>query len=273
MARTSSGAYWLFCYRKKDMIYSFLKEIFYGILYSTTSLRRTTGAYILMYHSVGGNGPLSVDVDEFEWQMRYVKEWCDAVPLNTVLSSVRTNTSRPVVCITFDDGFADVYHNAVPVLNRLALPATFFITTGSIGGKHRVFYGLESCMSADQIRDIHTRGYDIGAHTVNHPKLAHIPLSAAREEMMRSKAALEALVGGAVRSFAYPKGSYTDAVKKVAGESGFSVAVTVREAAVFADSDPLALPRIAVDRSTGRMRFRVGLSSAIGISGYLRRII
>lgn len=250
-----------------------LEEALYGVAYGVSSLFPNTGTYVLMYHSVGSDGPLSVPVREFEWQMRYLKKRYDVISLDSVVARACSGNKRPAACITFDDGFADVHSNALPILDRLALPATFFITTGSIGGAHRTFYGTEPCMSAGQIRDLHARGYGIGAHTVHHPKLPHIPFSMAREEIAGSKAVLESLTGNAVRHFAYPKGRYTDAVKKIAADSGFSIAVTVDEGPVRAGADPFAVPRIAVGRSTGCMRFKVGLSPAAGIIRRFRRII
>jgi peptidoglycan/xylan/chitin deacetylase (PgdA/CDA1 family) len=41
---------------------------------------------------------------------------------------------RPVAVLTFDDGYQDVYENAVPFLVRKGIPATFFIVSGLVGG-------------------------------------------------------------------------------------------------------------------------------------------
>src|SRR5436309_4007557 len=48
--------------------------------------------------------------------------------------------SKPVVALTFDDGYADVYHNAFPLLKRKGIPAGLFVVTDQIGtGRLQVY--------------------------------------------------------------------------------------------------------------------------------------
>ena len=49
-------------------------------------------------------------------------------------------TARPAVAITFDDGYADNFFEALPILEELELPATFFIATGSIGREEEFWW-------------------------------------------------------------------------------------------------------------------------------------
>ncbi len=253
------------------MIGYWARELLYGVLRVTLSFKRDTSLYVLMYHSVGGDGPLSVSVAEFNWQMRFISLNYDVISLSSALSVSRLPRVRPAICVTFDDGLADLYANALPILERWRIPATFFITTGYIGGLHPVFYGHERCMSATEIKDLHFRGYEIGAHTVSHPKLARIDAHAAYGEIAGSKAVLELITGARVRSFAYPKGSYTEAVEKLVESAGFEVACAVREAACDSQGDRFALPRIAVDASIGRMQFKGKISPAISVYEYIKK--
>jgi peptidoglycan/xylan/chitin deacetylase (PgdA/CDA1 family) len=92
----------------------------------------------------------------------------------------------------------------------------------------------------------------IGAHTIHHRMLAKWPLDVAREEMARSKTAIEAKIGKPVRHFAYPVGDPTSAGVRefaLAKEIGFSSAVTTRPGMLFDGhrDHATALPRLSVN--------------------------
>lgn len=90
---------------------------------------------------------------------------------------------------------------------------------------------------------------EFGAHSVSHPRLSELDDAEARSEIERSKCDCEALVGRAIRHFAYPFGDATaagDRETAICAELGFASAVTTESSPLFpADSArPFALPRL-----------------------------
>lgn len=117
-------------------------------------------------------------------------------------------------------------------------------------------------MSDAQVQQIHRRGIEIGAHTMNHPILASIDPDAARQEISRSKVRLEEITGAPVRSFAYPNGKpdrdYKRQHVEIVKGSGFDLAVSTAWGAASAQSDAFELPRIAPwDKSPRRYAARM----------------
>jgi peptidoglycan/xylan/chitin deacetylase (PgdA/CDA1 family) len=115
---------------------------------------------ILTYHSIGcseGNPPSCLDLtwmrvapEQFRVQMEYVAKHYNTVNLKEI-QQARSGQLRlpPHPCvITFDDGYMDAYENAVPVLKKLGLKATFFII-----GRPTVTQELPWLHSVHQILD------------------------------------------------------------------------------------------------------------------------
>jgi peptidoglycan/xylan/chitin deacetylase (PgdA/CDA1 family) len=98
---------------------------------------RSRTASILVYHAVVDE-PLAVDdwcfVDAavFRRQMAYLKARCRVLPLHDVLDSSPAPVDRPVVALTFDDGFRNNLDVVLPVLQDFDLPATVFVVTGLV---------------------------------------------------------------------------------------------------------------------------------------------
>jgi len=102
-------------------------------------------------------------------------------------------------------------------------------------------------MTSAQVRALAGAGMEIGAHTVSHPILARLDEDTALQELRRSKAALEDLLGHPVRSFAYPNGrpgrDYLPRDVLLARQAGFELAVSTAHGAARAGDDVFQLPR------------------------------
>lgn len=102
------------------------------------------GGLVFMFHSVAeAPSPyrLSVSLRAFEGICETLAESYDVLPLAEIEDRRRAGTlPARAVAITFDDGYTDNHDLAWPVLKRLGLPASVFVTTGAIEGKHLLWF-------------------------------------------------------------------------------------------------------------------------------------
>ena len=97
---------------------------------------------IVNYHNVLAHRPSAFNMlvrqewtlqKDFERQVADMNERYQVVALSEMTNAIREGRSIPNACtITFDDGYAGVYEYALPVLERLGLPATLFVVTGYV---------------------------------------------------------------------------------------------------------------------------------------------
>ena len=191
-------------------------------------------AIVVAFHRVKdgtlASDSLTVDVTTFERYCRYFQQHFRVLPLSDVVRRLeeRRSLSR-TLAITFDDGYRDNFENAAPVLERLGLPATFFVVSqwmetdvvpfwdGQVGVRH-------PWMTWAQIRSLRERGFEIGAHTRTHVDLGKVAGPAAIEEIAGARTELEARLGASVTSFAYPFGgrnNFTDTNRELVRTAGF----------------------------------------------------
>ena len=89
-----------------------------------------------MYHRVA-EAPedaygLAVSPDRFAAHAEHLSRLRCVVPL----TDIQKPSKQLQIAITFDDGYVDNATTAAPLLASLQLPATYFITTGQLGGRH-----------------------------------------------------------------------------------------------------------------------------------------
>jgi peptidoglycan/xylan/chitin deacetylase (PgdA/CDA1 family) len=125
----------------------------------TASRFRPGRFVILAFHRVvdtatmlaSGNKPLMVEEKTFSQIAKILAEKCLCLPLSEVLrrSQAGECNDRPMVAITFDDGYGECYQKAFPILRRFGLPATVFLATGYIDDPSRFFWwdAVEQYMS------------------------------------------------------------------------------------------------------------------------------
>jgi peptidoglycan/xylan/chitin deacetylase (PgdA/CDA1 family) len=95
---------------------------------------------ILIYHRVTASPSdpemIAVAPDNFRQQMVYLKERFRILRLDDDWSGLK----EPAVVITFDDGYADNFLEALPILEEVGVPATFYISTGLVGAEKEFWW-------------------------------------------------------------------------------------------------------------------------------------
>lgn len=142
--------------------------------------------------------------------------------------------------ITFDDGYADAYDSALPILQRYGFTATFYVVNS--------FIGQPAYMNLEQLAVLRDAGMEIGAHTIDHLMLTRLDLPEMSRQIAQSKQDLERALGVSVVSFCYPVGDYDATVAEQVRAAGFAFAVTTRWDNNY--SDLLTLPRRRVAGGT-----------------------
>jgi peptidoglycan/xylan/chitin deacetylase (PgdA/CDA1 family) len=224
-----------------------------------------------MYHAVDRpqsslEASLCCDPAAFAIQMDYLhRNRYAVIPLAQLVRALREGSELPqrAVVITFDDGLSCSCETALPILGRFGFPATIFVVAGLVDRSnewlHAAGFPARRMLSAAGLRSLVAAGCEVGSHSLTHPWLSRLPLSAARAEVRDSKSRLEDLVGRPVAHFAYPYGDYTAAVRDSVMEAGYAAACSTRWGRFHASRRLFALRRVEIRGQDSLLQFATKL--------------
>lgn len=112
--------------------------------------------------------------------------------------------SRPLVTITFDDGYVNASTEALPLLNKYGFDSTDFIITDLLN--------TPGYLTNTQVLDLSKSGIEIASHTITHNNLTLETPTQLKSELVLSQAKLESIIGTPVTDLAYPYGLYDNSV-------------------------------------------------------------
>ena len=128
-------------------------------------------------------------------------------------------------------------------------------------------------MTPGQVRDLHSAGMTIGAHTYAHPILARLDAAESREEISRGREELQGMVGGEVDLFAYPNGQpkrdYLWRDVEILKRLGFNGAVSTAWGIATTGADSLQLPRLGFPAARDDAFFMKLARARAGSPGHL----
>ena len=208
-----------------------------------------------MYHKVGAEPDrfLNVSARSFARQMRLLERLgFRGITFDQAARGLFEGEPIPPkpVCVTFDDGYANVAESALPVLRERGWPATVFVPTAYVGQANTwdEEYGhpVLPIMGWEELKRLATQGWEMSGHTRSHPKLAELDDEAVLKEMLDGKRELESGIGTPATTFCYPFGSVGQATPRLCRIAGFRAACTTRSGLARSDSDPFLLPRVKI---------------------------
>lgn len=217
---------------------------------------------ILMYHSISCNATtkfvqFTVSPEMFARQMNFLcQHEYTPITVTQFVSAVQGLSVLPEhpVVITFDDGFADFFTDALPILKQYNFPATLYVPTAFVGDTSRWLQRegetIRPMLTWDQLLEISRSGIECGGHSHSHPQLDILPSSMAYDEIVRCKHILEDRLGQQVTSFAYPFGYYTKTTQQLVRVVGYTSACAVKHAMSSKTTNPFALTRFIIKAHT-----------------------
>jgi len=189
----------------------------------------------------------------FDKHMKQLKlNGFNPVSLEQIEQHLLFNKDLPenAIAITLDDGFADNYTHAFPILAKHQVPATIFLTTGCLGGSNHWMtqegFPARKMLDWQQIQEMDQYNVTFGAHTVSHPKLPELDINSASNEIINPKKIIEDHLGKPCKHFAYPYGLFNLENRDKVESSGYTLACSTRSGFNNIHRDPFILHRIEV---------------------------
>ena len=232
----------------------------------TTASAGTASIPILVYHVINAqpagssaSPALYVPSDEFSSQMQALKAagW-HAVTLDQVEAywtrGVSLGSGKPIV-LTFDNGYASHYTNALPVLKGY----------GWVGVENLQVSGLppsDGGLTDAQIRGLIAAGWELDTQGLTHADLVTVGPAQLTDEVGAARQMLRSQYGAPVNWFSYPSGDYNASVVAAVRAAGYVGATTVNSGWASPQQDRYRLPRLVVMGGTSPSQLLAQIASA-----------
>lgn len=212
---------------------------------------------ILTYHSVANDiFKSSIGCKKFEMQISLLK----SLGFNSILpSNIYKFTSKNII-ISFDDGYEDVYSNALPVLKKHNFNAICFIPTKYIGkyndwDVNNKYYIKKKIMNMSQIKKWIASGNEVGIHGHSHYNFSNLNNKQMKDEIVRSINFFKKKLNIKIKYFSYPFGAYNKKTYLLT-KKYFNICFTTKRSRYsLGKFDNMLIPRVPVNKNDSIIKF------------------
>ncbi len=211
------------------------------------------GHRILMYHAVcpppDNPNRIFTSPELFEAQMSHLKRRnLRGVSMRELRREEEIGNARGLVGLTFDDGYENFLHNALPVLEKFNFSATLFVVAGMLGEENDWSFRYSprpamKLLGIEGLREVSARGVEVGSHSMTHASLFGLEPEVLQEEVRGSRQILSDVLGEAVDGFCYPYGALDSAAVQAVRSAHYAYACAV---IIRAERNVYDLPRVTV---------------------------
>ena len=250
------------------------------ILYNFLFCKNEDKVKILMYHSVGGNLKLELDIEKelFIKQLKYLQRKGQIISIKEsikYLNQKKNRGDKNYFVITFDDGYSNFFQTVFPILKERSIPATLFPALEFIEEpRQKPLNERLSHNSWDSIKPINLKQLEelyksklitIGSHGYFHKNYSKLNSKEIFSDIKRSNDWFAKYLDHRPDFFCYPMGHSHILSENVVSNKfvlGFKASYTKKADGLYSKE---AYPRLPVLRSDGFFWFK------FRISGYLYR--
>lgn len=215
---------------------------------------------VLAYHSVSAG-----ERSEFARQMDVLVR--NTKPVRADIEALPPDGGS-YAAVTFDDGFQNIVDNALPELQKRAIPATLFIVTEALGTnrawEHRGGDDTrnEQIMSAGQLSELSPELVAIGSHTMTHPYLPSIDKTQLEQELSGSRRKLKEISKRDVKLLSFPYGAFDQAIIESCRGAGYERVFTALPLFAVTQPHEFVTGRVGTAPTDWPIEFRLKLSGA-----------
>lgn len=255
----------------KQAVFFCYSDILMPLINRWDGIKGTQKIIILLYHRVSDQfrDNVTIGIEHFDQQMAYLAENFAVVSLQEIVEGrINRHASKPLIAISFDDGYLDNFENAAPILLKHQLPCSFFISTGKITDNTPFEHDLKwlgfgpGNMNWDQVIKMKKWGFQFGSHTQSHVDLAAIDEALARQELSGSLNELRRRLDQDRVYLAYPYGGkrhMTPERLQLAKDSGYSACFSAYGGCNDQHTDLFNIRRIGVNWPFSKLAFKARL--------------